>query len=481
MAENLAARLISDYVADIVARTHALEDLATRLSLSQDYVSVEAPQLIQKFAEAARILRFSVLQELQRFRRTGDGKDLTLLRSIDRTIQEVFLDLRLPERARSDRVPGVLTRLVSQKASQIVPGAAVVLRPQWHYNYKIYREDVQSRYRQLFRAAFPSIGMIDEWLSGLPNPLFIISFPLLEQKSIQMHALLGHELGHLMARAYSAPVTHSAGFEKKIRDTKLGTRDGKRSKTNGSRTQQLLENDADIERALIARQVAIKEYAADAASIYLIGLPALFATAQLAMGRSPRHARESQRGAYPTWGNRLVFMLAQIEEAGWLDGLNRLLRGLKGTARDRVFALVRRIDDIRSWVGVRPQWKVPDRWLQSGHASAQSLVPDIRQFLSMTYARCFASVEDTISALPTLLARILSSLPPDNTNERELPFVTATLEQILLASWCCSLSDPEATFEADDFEKHTHDRMEMLRRLTMKAVENVDFVDRFRT
>src|SRR4051794_38528064 len=112
MPELLRARLLDTYLADVLGRSHALEDLAKRLASAEDYVTPEVPILIQKFAAAAVLIRKAVIEQSVRYRRTGKSADLAFLRSLDRTLQELFLDVRLPERARSDRVPGVLTRLV---------------------------------------------------------------------------------------------------------------------------------------------------------------------------------------------------------------------------------------------------------------------------------------------------------------------------------------------------------------------------------
>jgi hypothetical protein len=479
MVETIHYRLAVDYVADLVARTHALEELAKRLALLEDYVSAEVPALIGKFAAAAAIIRRSSLEEFQRYRRTGDSKDLTLLRSIDLALQELFLDVRLPERARSDRVPGVLSRLVSKKAGQILPGAAIILRPQWRYNYKIYRSDVQTRYRTLFAPIFPSLASIENWLTGLPDPLYIISFPLIEHRSIRMHALLGHELGHLMARSYVAPGNLTGVFEKSIRSERLTYLRNTRPDLKEESNDAILEGDTDIEKSIDARNTAIKEYAADAAAVYILGVPAVLATAQLAMSRSPRQSREGERGTYPTWGNRLVFMMQQVEDVGWDAALEKLTRRSQPRVHRAISALRDRLAAIRQWVGTAPHWTVGDRWVRKGHGSAEELLSDIRVFLKEKFAPSFADVLAATSALPTLLRRLDNSHPPDNLNASELPFKAASLDQIFLASWCHSLSSLEPTFTEEDLSEGSRESIESIRRLTLKAIENVDFMESF--
>jgi len=241
---------------------------------------------------------------------------------------------------------------------------------------------------------------------------------------------------------------------------------------------EVLSTDSELVRGMAARRAALKEYASDAAAVYLIGLPALLATAQLAASRHLRQSREAEGGTYPTWGNRMFFMLEAADEAGWLDAL-RSVASYDRRTKFAAKAISAHIGAIRAWVGSTPQWHVTDRWIAQGHRAAEALLPSVRTFIASRFASCVAAPSETVAGLPVLLDRLSRSLPPDNLTQSDLTFKPAKLEQIFLASWAHRLLVNVPTFDQSDLSLRTRDTAERLRRLTFKAIENVDFHHQF--
>lgn len=470
--DSPAADLVAAYVADILERSHTVQRVAEQLAAADDYVSPEAPQLIRALAHIVSQMRGAVIEQWTIYTQTESSKEVALLRGIDDNLRTIGGELRLPGRAISERVPGVLTRLVTKKAAELFTNASIILRPQWNYNYKIHRDDIHTHYRNLLKGSLDP-SLIDECLKSLPSPLYIISFPFIERGSVHLHSLLGHELGHLMAREYRPPAGSDDAFFNSVLE-KSRRLSGKKGSS-----QLSIGEEADIKKALAARQKAIKEFAADAASIYLFGIAALFGAAQVAVARGLRGRREADDRYYPNWGTRLVHMLGLAEAEGWLEiptdsGNTTFIEAAREADK--------RLLEIKNWAGKESnKWSVSDTWIAAGHEAAQELVPDIQTYLRSKFSAGFADCRTTYKRLPSLFERLQWALPPDNIALSETEPESASLEDIFVASWWYRLWKVRPRFNGNDLATESIEESERIRRLTLKAIENIDLVDRFRS
>jgi hypothetical protein len=482
MSESPSLDLVSSYVADILERSHALQELAELAESGDDYVSLDAPSVISAIGKMAMEFRGAVLDQWTIYAKSRRHTDLMILRGIDEALRRVAGELRLPARATSGRIPGVLTRLMSTKAAALSDNASVILRPQWNYNYKIQRDDVHQHYEELLGEVLAD-DSIRRCLAEVKRPLYIISFPSIERNSIHLHAVLGHELGHLMARDYSPSTVADESFLSDIHrlldspQKKTGLSD-EDADHGGTRNEQLdLLEKADIEKAVIARRTAIKEFAADAAGIFLFGIASVLGAAQVAMSRNPKGRRESDAQYYPTWGVRLVQMVKLAKSLGWWD-LEFAAQGDKFS--EATEAVKRRLTDIESWIGSgADRWHVLNPEIVAGHKSALNLLPEIHAYLEDGFSGAFASSQLTYSKLPMLFERLDDDIPPDNVGS-EIDIQLPKLEDVFVASWWYRLCKVKPEFVQGDLAEKSRSASAKLRRLTLKAVENIDFVNRFR-
>jgi hypothetical protein len=475
-ADSPSQELVTSYVADVVERSHAVQHEAEKLASAEDYVSPEAPLLIKALSEMVGEVRKAVIEQWRVYVRTQRPQELTLLRGMDERLRTIAGELRLPGRAISKRVPGVLTRLVAKKASELQQGAGVILRPQWNYNFKIHRDDVHAYYTELMRGILSS-AVVERCLRSVKRPLYIISFPFIERSSVHLHSLLGHELGHLMARAYVSPTSSDAAFSNSIFEKLRGG--APRGRNTKMPYQLTIAEEADLKRAFAARQKGVKEFASDAASVYLFGIAALLGATQVAMARGLRGRREAEDRYYPTWGSRLSHMLSLAREGGWLDLPSA--PDIPIEFRRATEAVTARISQIEEWVGAdqASSGGSTDMWIEAGHQSARALLPDIHRYLRERFSASFADRGMTYERLPGLFDRLRHMLPPDNVGPSELALVPPSLENVFAASWWYRLWKVKPRFKGDDVEDTDLRESARLRRLTLKAIENIDLVDRF--
>jgi hypothetical protein len=85
----------------------------------------------------------------------------------------------------------------------------------------------------------------------------------------------------------------------------------------------------------------------------------------------------------------------------------------------------------------------------------------------------------TYERLPNLYKRLRKKIPPDNILSDDYSPEQPNLEDIFTASWWHRLSDGQPIFEKGDLSDETRKKADQLRRLTLKAIENVDFFKRF--
>src|SRR5207248_6529778 len=114
--------------------------------------------------------------------------------------------LRYIEGASIERTPWSMVHAVQELAQGLLDKTtALIIRPQWHYNYggvdviEEWRSDLnqEADIREVFDAA--------EWnaiVEGLPKNFYVLSFPGLERDNVLLHVSMGHEIGHLVVGDY---------------------------------------------------------------------------------------------------------------------------------------------------------------------------------------------------------------------------------------------------------------------------------------
>jgi hypothetical protein len=460
--------IVAALVAAIITRTHALGDLASAAA-TDDYNTQEAPILLKSIARLAEDLRPEVLALWARYESKRSPEDLAKIQALDMRIRELAGDVRLPERATSARVPGVLGRLVRDKVNVLFPaGVGVILRPVWNYHYKIHRDDVHTRYELALRdfTEKNEKQLVKKAFDELIRPTFVVSFPVLERTSIHLHAVLGHEIGHLISREWQPTrVQEDKEFSKALVDL---------HKTAAA--QGAAQSPPRVQLALTARATATKELAADAVGMLLFGISALFGTLDVAAGRG-LHGVSSSLG-YPSWGLRLQQMWKLAEAEGWLD--LSFAESARPAFAKATEAVQRHLEACKDWLFSETYLSV-DPWERAGHASALRMLPQIHEFARKRCKAVLASRERAYRRLPALFERLDEALPPDNASVSDLEAEVPELEEVFAAAWWYKIARVPNEFGARDLIPDSMQRADLLRRLTLKAVENIDFLKNFKT
>lgn len=471
------------YVAEVIERADALGVLAKTIE-DGDFISSDPPAMIRMIGRLSEVLKPVAVARWQKYQRTGADKDYAFLRGIDAALRQLAGDLRLPERATSDRVPGTLTRLVSAKLRLINPQCGLILRPQWNYNYKVHREDISAKYRRLLKPLLKDEAAVDKALEGIPKPLFIISFPILERRSIHLHSVLGHEIGHIMARQFLDPGRERAEFETFVRRLSASGRTLIQEASTGAsgRSGPVKTSPAQsvaVEEASEARRIAIGEYAADAAGVLLFGVSAVLGAADVAVSRGFHAQTGEAPRKYPTWGDRLDAMLEFAEGEGALAFPKSVSGGMSRREFEKATKAVQeRLAQIRRWISNEGrQGVLTSPWITQGHRAARALLPKIRVVLRESFdPALFCDPAKTYARLPLLFRRLELGVPPDNVSASDLKHESPALEDIFAASWWWRLHRVRPSFADGDLEPEAREQAERLRRLTLKAIEDVQFL-----
>ncbi|MCZ7652778.1 MAG: hypothetical protein M5U13_17035 [Thermoanaerobaculia bacterium] len=471
MPELPDPEILRGYLAGIIGRTHALERIA-EAALEDGFHSDEPRELLVAIGRLAAATRPRAIQIWNEFVSSRATRHLVQLRGLDQSIRELAAHVRLPARATSDRVPGVLTRLLAEKVRQFSKDGHVILRPAWRYGYKVRRFDFVAEIRALFQEVLSTSAEVDHCFAGTNlGRLFILSFPLLELRSIHLHSVVAHELGHLLAADLKPPLEETQRFFEQLRE----------KSPQRSAQQSLPFKRDEMASADAARTCAFREFAADIAGVLLLGIPALLGAVEVAASRGLDGRGQSIKTDYPTWGRRLLVQLKVADDEGWLRLPTVQEEDDTGFA-GATAAVSRHLTAVREWIeSDSKRWPVPDPWLSMGHDEAERLVPWIVTSLKDLAPPCLAKPTLVYQRLPRLFSRLMKGVPPDSL-EDAAPWTTTapSLEDILAASWWSRIGSSQLEFVKDGIAEDSSEGLERIRRLTLKAIENVDFVSRFR-
>lgn len=479
-------RLVNDYATSVARRGRALGTVCDSLQ-ALDYVSADAPGVIRAIGVLAAEVVAGVEEQRQRFLAADDEKGrrtaYVMLQATDHRLREVAAQLRLPARATADNVPGVMSRLLSQEAARILgtSGCAVVLRPKWDYNFTIRSEPIHQSLRTKLQMVVPGgLATVNAALANVTEPLYFVSFPIVERTSIHLHAVFGHELGHIITANYSEDSAAFQSFRKQIRNDWL--------KANPDKMPGLQEplrflNEDDILTAEGSRRVAMREFAADTAGVYLFGIAAVLGAADVAVSKGLIGERSTRHDHYPTWGLRLLNMIQVAEERGWMNPPIVIADAVFERATAAAFGT---IEELKSWVGDDVHaLQDTHQWAARGHASAMEQWAHIRRYVMDDFGKKCPEPTQVYSRLPRLLDRVLRRVPPDNFNADELDPERPALVDVFTVTWwgralSTAVARPKQKDDTGNIEPHIDvPDSTIVARLALKAVENIDFDGRF--
>lgn len=496
---------LEEYSLEIIGRCQAGKSRCERL-LGADFAS-DAPRnlaetLLNIFGYLARVataitgsINWTGPEELTR-------KATRNLRVLDWQVKEFGAHIRYVESARTDRLPWQVIPSFEKLVGALRPGAKVMLRPMWQYNYATIVSDLREVYlNELVEYEFyiPDIDVESHIVSPLGTAFHIISFPSLERDNILLHSVIGHELGHLIAsqlveQAKSAFLEHVQKDIEIATDAEL-TRDGITEQSEPLwyqqyRTERLTHNSTIC---LKFWERAMEEILADIVGAVLFGPAALFSTFEVAVQSGFDLSPSPRNEYYPPWRTRIREVLTVVDAMGGSIlsptpdlflmnvpftlterakalGLDRDVRARLVKERIQTIRDVATNKDDSAAVSYHPLAKLAYRALRSFIDEATT---NIKTILGK---RCF-SEKQVSTTLPALIERLDAGVTPNA--EHDMP--SRRLSKIGLVDVLNSAWFHKASVAISPTSETDRDLLERVRaqrnRLTLKAIEYAFLAD----
>ncbi|HWW61781.1 MAG TPA: dCTP deaminase [Thermoanaerobaculia bacterium] len=498
---------LDEYSLEITARCQAGESRC-RLLLGADFAS-DAPlhlaqALLNIFGYLARVatamtasINWSGPEELIKKARRN-------LRVLDWQVKEFGAHIRYVESARTDRLPWQVIPSFEKLVGVLRPGAKVMLRPMWQYNYATIVSDLREVYlNELVEYEYyiPDTDVESHIVAPLGTAFHIISFPALERDNILLHSVIGHELGHLIAsdlveRAKSAFLQHVQGEIEAATDAQLSA-------------ERLTEQDAPLwyQQYRTARltnnsticlkfwERAMEEVLADVVGAVLFGPAALFSTFEVAVQSGFDLSPSPRNEYYPPWRTRIREVLAVVDAIAGsilspkpdlflmnvpfaLTDRAKVL-GLDREARSRL--VKERIQTIRDVASSSDDSAAVnyDPFAKIAYRALRSFVDDAtKQIKSLLGKRAF-NEKQVSTTLPALIERLDAGVTPNA--EHDMPsrrLSKVSLVDVLNSAWFHKAS--LAVAPTNDGDRELLERVRGQRnRLTLKAVEYAFLADEY--
>jgi dCTP deaminase len=490
---------LGEYSLDIIARCQAGEDRCGRL-LGADFAS-DAPRslaqtLLNIFGYLARVasaitasINWSGSDELIQ-------KATRNLRVLDWQVKEFGAHIRYVESARTDRLPWQVVPSFEKLVGVLRPGAKVMLRPMWQYNYVTIVSDLREVYlNELIEYEFyiPATDVESHVVAPLGTAFHIISFPALERDNILLHSVIGHELGHLVAtqlveRAKTAFLERVQVDVEAATDAEL-LGEGITEQSAPLLYQQYrtarLTNNSKI--CLKFWERAMEEILADIVGASLFGPAALFSTFEVAVQSGFDLSPSPRNEYYPPWRTRIrevltvvdgiaglilaptpdLFLmdvpLALLERAAAL-GVNRDTRSRLVKERIQTIRDVAAGTDDTAAINYDPLAKIAYRALRK-------FVDDATSQIKVLLGKRAFNEKQVSATLPLLVERLDAGVTPNA--EHDMPsrrLSKVGLVDVLNSAWFQKAS--LAVAATTDGDRTLLERVRGQRnRLTLKAVE----------
>jgi dCTP deaminase len=490
---------LDEYSLEIIARCQAGEERCRRL-LGADFAS-DAPRhlaqtLLNIFGYLARVA--TAIETSINWNGTDEliQKMTRSLRVLDWQVKTFGAHIRYVESARTDRLPWQVIPSFEKLVDALQPGAKVMLRPMWQYNYATIVSDLREVYlSELVEYEFylPETDVESHIVAPLGRAFHIISFPALERDNILLHSVIGHELGHLIATrlvedakgAFLALVQKDLEAET---DTQLSG-DGITGQNyplwyQQARTARLTYN-SNI--ALKFWERAMEEILADVVGAVLFGPAALFSTFEIALQSGFDLNPSPQNEYYPPWRTRIREVLAVVDSVAAailspepdlflmpvpLTLTNRAeALGLDRQVRSRLIReRIQKIRDVST--GQDDSTAVSyDPFAKIAYRALRSFIDAATLQIKVLLGKRAFNENQVSSVLPALIERLDAGVPPNA--EHDMP--SRRLSKVALVDVLNSACFHKASLAIAATNEGDRELLERVRsqrnRLTLKAVE----------
>jgi hypothetical protein len=372
--------------------------------------------------------------------------------------------LQYLENASSHRVPASLISPIESLIGSMVPNARILLCVQWDYNYTV--RDIVPLYRLQFGRILGK-AELDTILTGIEH-FYVVAVPHVEDANVLLHAILGHESGHRIAKEFLKKEDQAAlvaSVWERVGDlTWADPHIGSLPSAIKLRLRQHVFN-----QILEARRRALEELISDIVGYRLFGLSAVFASEQIAMADVLDALPDEQSELYPPWRYRLRVLMALVSE----DNVLTILAGLPDTTPVGIVKTAGRVrlEQLRAVVESDADFRALE-----GSDLLKRAYLDI--LCTLQVAKGFVDTEIVQARLqasaigvdtPVMIERLAMGIPPDEVERNDS---TPDFRSALVAGWLYYLAQITVPYNAHKPWNNEDD--EALNRLVLKAIESIE-------
>jgi len=282
-----------------------------------------------------------------------------------------------------------------------------------------------------------------------------------------LHAALGHEIGHVLSKEYLASQQQKDYVQLANEVLQWIAQDPASGPATEGGAEEYFTMCCDL------RNAAINEIVADLYAIQCFGPAAFFSlhemAQQYAMDESPIEAR-----FYPPWRLRLRYAARALSEYSYLP-----IRGVDDRDAEVLAAEVARLTSEAEDTTYDNEWS--QNVITIAYQSVERSISSIHQFLREKVVSTAVSPEMLYGQTRALVDRLLQQLPPCGNETDPTSPKPATLPAILNAAWFYRLLRiSKIKQETADWQKEYLDEMEIVQRLTLRAIETSYWQKEFR-
>lgn len=395
----------------------------------------------------------------------ADDKILPLIFQLLATYQQVlsFLD-----NAHTEQTPRGLVSVLRDLLNRISEGSRFVASPQSKYNYGIL--DIQPH---LVGPLANLLPLAD--LQALPrisaSKIHLILFPRAERDNILLHAVFGHEIGHLLATEYLTTEEGTQQFQQSFQQVVEAVSKA-RPASPSTDTIALLRQRIELSNRIAqVRKRAMEELISDYVGVMLFGPSALLASYEI-FCLSPIDRLPAGAELYPPSRYRLRFLMEAITEESFVTTLEECA-GNGGQQEPFLTGARQHLETIAALVSENTDLQALQKdvlinetyqWIKSSLQGAKDFVKQ-RLPVDMVYSAKIFKDE-----VPELIGRLVLNVPPSELGK--FPNVTIPAWQsALLAGWFVRIvgkrfsNGNEVPFSLNDYDG--------LQRLVLRAIENI--------
>lgn len=398
-----------------------------------------------------------------------ESADEKLLQVFYRLVSQYQYTLNYLDNAHKEQTPRGLIVVLEGLLARISPGATFYAAPQSEYNYGIA---TFTPCEHLSLAHF----LTAEESANLPvmarSTVHLIMFPRAERDNILVHAVFGHEVGHLIASKYLREEASKPEFLSALQDAFANVLK-ERPVPDGLSSILALKYRASLQTAISnARYRAMEELISDYVGTLLFGPAALFASYEI-FALDDLDSAPTGDSLYPPSRFRLRFILDTLRDEGFPQSVTLLSSsiGPEGenhyAAAASLFDLISNIADDKVDTAILSQDivnMVAYEWVGRSLVTAKPLIK------AMLPADLIYKAAEFAAEMAHLIERLSMNVPPNELNvfpDTSMPCWQSALN----ASWLFRLHGKKQT--PDGVVPFSLADYETISRLCLLAIENI--------